>query len=84
MPFDRPVIGDNVLVRLGGTDDAPELRPGRVVRVIDFAAATVNVVVLLDGIDDADLCADLPGYTAGDLVWRGTGLGFGPEVLQWR
>lgn len=76
-------VGDTILVRIGGTDEAPRLRPAIVVRV---AAECVNVQIFVDGTNDrADLVALLGSSAQVPLctLWR-TSVLAGDGVGEWR
>lgn len=76
-------VGDTILVRVGGTDDAPDVRPALVTRVL--SESCVNAQLFLDGGNDDALPAQFTrGQTyleRGDAptwltsVIQGTGIG---------
>ena len=72
-----------MLVRIGGTDAAPVLRPALVVRV--WSGAVVNVQVFLDGLNDAEAVMALTGLPAAPMciLWR-TSVSAGLGVGEWR
>lgn len=76
-------LGDTVLVRIGGTDQEPVLRPAIVVRV--WGGACVNLQVFLDGTNDAAAVKALTGQPAAPvcILWR-TSVGAGMGVDEWR
>jgi len=83
-PAEAPIpLLTDVLVRVGGTDEAPELRRGIPTKV--HSATSVSLMVLMDGTRDHAL-PDLPGECGRGhpgIRWcssmtRGSGVG------QWR
>jgi hypothetical protein len=75
-------VGDRVLLRIGGADETPELRPAVVVRV--WTPETVNLQVFLDGHNDDEVeiagerARGVPGIRWCQSMSRGAG------IAQWR
>lgn len=77
-----PNLGPMVLVRIGGEDGAPELRPAAVVKA--WSATAINALVFLDGSND-----DHHGRLQGEITRHGwiawcTSIVQGDAVGQWR
>lgn len=63
-------IGDRVLVRVGGTDAKPRMRPADVVEVYDDPDL-LDLVVILNGIED-QRTLDGPAYATPEEVAYGS------------
>lgn len=77
-----PLPSGQVLVRVGGPDEAPDLRPAIVTRA--HSATCVNAMVFLDGPNDA--AVELPGeHGRGHpgIRWCAS-LDRGDDIGQWR
>jgi len=80
-PAQVPTVGRIVHYRVGGDDDAPELRPAIVVR--DWGGGCVNLQVFLDGRNDDRHAETSERECIQGTAWR-TSVTEGAEVGQWR
>jgi hypothetical protein len=78
----RPIaIGDDILVRIGGTDAEPVLRPGKVVRT--WGEWSINAQVFLDGTNDTAALIKLGIEKPPVCIWWATSLSRGDGLAEW-
>lgn len=72
--------GPIVLYRIGGPDDAPELRPALVVRC--WSPTCLNLQVLFDGLNDRYHADRPPGFLCASDEEAARGIGWRTSVLE--